>query len=237
MNMTQFRKMLSIHGTDFSRWDGTTPAEAKEFMESSEQAQALYKQTQALDAALDSFGADAVDPALLDRVMQRIDGEQNAEAGEETNVRPFTVRKKTPLVMRPVFWGGLASAAASVILFMGVINGPHSIPVQQHGTVVAANTAPKNQQGENVETVLAALDNLTEEEVAQQEIIGLWQTADAGAAVTDADIDSFLDEILPVDTGTQDQAPQQPPQNQPQPADDKQDLWQLFMESQGTRQL
>lgn len=227
MKITQFKKMLSVHGANLTRWEGGDPADAETFIDSSEQAQALYKEAQALDRALDSFRAEAPDPAILDQVMERL-GITPAEK-ETATVHKFESRARKPFITRPVFWGGVSAIAAAVLLFVSSLSGP-AVPPGAPGVAVIAqeNTVPVTvpvHPVPDVDIVLAELDQLAEEELARQEITGWWRMADASAAHPQrGEIDAFLDELF-----------SEPPQ-EPE-AQGEMDLWELFIAGHETVEL
>lgn len=223
MKITQFKNSLATHGADLGRWEAD-PAEVRAFMNSSAEAQALYKEAERLDRALNSFTVDAIDPALLDRVMHRIGGKP--EAAPAATVHRFEPRKKF-VMPPPVFWGGAAACAAAIALFVSSLGVP-DVPVpEQQATVVAE--AAKAPAAEGMDVLLA---ELAEEEIVAQEIIALLDSAEAavpeeqapGAPATEAEVDAFLDELFARE-GEEDPALQQ-----------EMDLWDLFLEGE-TREL
>ncbi len=214
MKITQFRKMLEVNGTDFTRWDADA-AQARAFMKASPEAQGLYDEAEALERALDSFAVDAADPALLDKAMVRIGGKPEAAA----TVHRLEPRKQKPVFARPLYWGGaMAACAAAIVLFVSVTGGGPVAPSDpQQPAAVVAEAAPAE-----VDTLLAELDTMAEEEIAAQEIIGLLELADARmpakqGPLSDEDIDAFLEELF---SGEMEPA---------EPADEM-DLWDLFLE-------
>ncbi len=171
MKITQFKKMLSIHGADLSRWDDIDPDSIKGFIASSEQAAALYKEAQALDSVIDSFTVPDADPVLLDRVMNRIGGQPEMAAATVHHIKP----KKSA---QPMMWGGAAFAmAAAVILFV-------------YSTAVPVPSVP------DVNIFLAELDSIAAEDFAAQEIIGLWELAEAKVFQDNEALEKFLDELF-----------------------------------------
>lgn len=225
MKITQFKKMLSVHGSDLSRWEGASESDVRALMATSEDAQALYKDAMQLDAALATFEPAAPDAAILNNVLRRIgaEGEQPA-----ASVHSFAEKKaqkaKTAFIPRPVYWGGAAAIAAALVLFVSSLSGP--LPeraVAPQNTVVAMQDAPAADP--EVEVVLAELETFTEEEIARHEINGLWQLAEAKTdARSEDNIDAFLDELFteqPQDSGLQEEM----------------DLWELFLKAQQEQQV
>lgn len=181
MTVTQFRHFLARHGADLSRWEGADLDAARALIESSEEARGLYREAQALDGALDSFDPGPVDPALLERVMARIDGPQGGAVPQGATVHQL------PLAKRHGFGGGglsvraaaLAACAAAVVLSFSLLS-------PRHGGV---------PQAADVDGLLSEFEQMAEEDVAAQEIIGLWEVAASGQA-GDEDIENFLDHLF-----------------------------------------
>lgn len=206
MNITQFKKMLAMHGADFGRWDADADA-GRAFMKTSKEAQALYKEAETLDRALNSFAAGAADPALLDKVMNRIDGSRPDVTATVHRLEPR--RKAQPFV--PVFWGGAAALAASVVLFVAFSGDP--VPVTPERGAVVASAAGAAEEPVEVDTLLAEIDKLAEEEIAAQEIIAMLDTAQASSAppaapLSDDEVEAFLNQLFPLDSDNPEPEPE-----------------------------
>jgi len=247
MNITQFKKMLALHGADINRWDGTDIAAVKELIRSSDQARALYDEAQALDNALDMFEAGAPDPALLENVMARLGGEQK-KSQPLPPVRPAAEEKPAPQAgwgrnMQP-YWFGAVACAVALLVFIGTL-GDHGQDASGGGTAMTAPSVqtammhtPEAQRAvaagartENIDLFLAELGGIVEEEIAEYEIIGLLAAAETAAPelqprsknahkpIAEQDIDAFLEQLFT--DMEEDPALQQ-----------EMDLWELFLQSE-----
>ncbi len=249
MTLIRFKQKLAMHGADLRRWDGHDEAELRAFIAANDKAAALYEETQALDAALGSFEVPAADPAILGRVMARIGAPERAEqeqAAQIHHLRPDVdiepaaslrgkPKTRQPLFTPPVLWGGAGAAAlaAAVMLFIGV-SGPMTATVT---VSPVAETAAVSAPAPSVAALAAEAESLlalvAEEEIIQYEMLALLDEQVQLSAESEAeeqqpanadDIDTFLDELF--DSREPDEALQQ-----------ELDLWELFLESENTREL
>jgi len=250
MKITQFKKLLSQYGADVGRWPDVNATDVQAFIEKSAQAQKLLEQERLLDNALDSYAVGPVAPALLDGVMARIGGQEYAAdvvstaAASVHKLAPQSPprKKQTSGLARPVFWGGAVAIAASVFLFISVFGTASVSNRQALQNIVAQNEAvqvPQNIVTVAADSTLASMvmdsdvtsavdvlvDEILVEEIAQQEMIALWELADASDSIqSDIEIDQFLDDLFDA------------PANRPavnlddDPAlQQEMDLWELFL--------
>ncbi len=240
MKITQFKNMLALYGADIGRWDGADIDAVKALIRENAEARALYKEAEALDDALDLFDAGAADPALLDNIMARIGGEEarpEAVTVPEEVIAAATTEKGLPFInMRALpYWGGAIACALVVFVAVGLAgrgqNESHldkgvTVAVAQNAAFGPAVTETKTATSD-IDSFLAELGTLVEEDVAEQEIIGLLAMAqnssqavknNGGAApAAGEDIDAFLDRLF---SGMEEEPAQE------------MDMWNLFLESE-----
>ncbi|MCB9990783.1 MAG: hypothetical protein H6867_05320 [Rhodospirillales bacterium] len=253
MKITQFKKMVALHGADVTRWDGADIDAVKALIRESEEARALYNEAQALDDALDRFKAGSVDLSVLDDVMVRIGGEpvpRSSFSEELKAARPGMIPDDVPApeviaaraAPRPMIWMTAAAFMAALVVSVVFFRGEGDISVQQ--AVVAEAPQMQEQEtvlaqtdmpAEEVDRLMLEMGDMVDDELAAHEMIGLLAMAetevpqqdvrqqDESVPQSEEDIDAFLDQLFD-DAGT-DPALQQ-----------EMDLWKLFLEGQ-TREL
>jgi uncharacterized membrane protein YhiD involved in acid resistance len=212
MNIKQFEKMLDAQGSDISKWNDNDREEAKELIASSNEAATLHKEAESMDKALNSFVVESPDDTIIENVMNNIQNKNNTAQIHKVKQE----KKKT------VIWYGsaLAAAAATIILFIA-LNGHN--PAERfynssnnRNIVIAENLT--------VESFISEFDVMIEEEIEQQEIIGMWQMADNknDPADIENEIEQLVNEII---TDTEDIK-----------SIEEMDLWELLLQSE-TKEL
>lgn len=225
MKITQFKQMLSVHGTNLERWDGYDPEEIKTFIKNSKEAAKLFKEAETLDSALNEFAVAEADPAILDNVLSKMGAEPEVTATVH-NIKP-NKPKKSFFGEQRLFWSGAAAAcAAAVLLFVYISGLTIEAPPQ------SSQAVPVQIASGDVDRFLTELASLAEEEVTEIEMLALLELAQAEAMVQEAsetdymneqEIDSFLDSLF---SDTADDPALQ----------EEMDLWELFLAGE-TEQL
>ncbi len=218
ITLTKFRRMLAIHGADLSRWDGFSEQDIRSFMEISAEARSLFSQAQALDRALDSFAPPPVPGMMADRAMPHLGEQASIDLGNTESAAWFT---------GPKGWIPATAFSACAAFFMwAILTAPQ--PLQDVRLAQSAD--------EDLAVFLAEVDKVIEEDIADEDLFALLQTAqndvsgekpaDAGAAeaATDPEVERLLDEII-----REDDTPASAAGAESQDVD----IWDYFMEDAG----
>lgn len=73
IEISRFKKMLALYGTDLNRWEGLEPAVIRAHIKRSKEAAALYRQQEELERALDMYKVEDPDEELLEGIMAQLD--------------------------------------------------------------------------------------------------------------------------------------------------------------------
>lgn len=258
MTKALFLEKLSIHGADFTRWDGYDAAEAQSFLDKNDGVKDAYEQAKALDQVLDGYKvpADLDVQALIKKASTQI--EQDKVVGF-ASAKDKAAKRKAGMAY---YWGGGVAIAASLMLLM-VMQPQTQTQIQTQTFTPRADVgdaqsvelamadvdaATENPAPAAKETVVAQLaeeearlfatwEQTLTEDFAEREIISLWEMADAStvampeAPITDR---STTDAAATPQNGQIDRFIE----NNYVPAEDEvlereMDLWELYLKSEG----
>lgn len=174
MDFKTFKKKLSIHGADFHKWDGVNPSDAENFMKTSGKAQALYKEAQDLDKAL-----DMVVPAAIDETAIIKKAQAQIEEGIVTSFSPLSHQNSEIKTAA----GALIACAAAIILVHSM-----GMELDQMKPPAAIDTA---QVDSFVDELYIMLD-----EQSQADMLFAYLDHSDNNGSNQEEIDEFLDDVL-----------------------------------------
>lgn len=244
MTKALFLEKLSIHGADFTRWDGYEAAEAQEFLDKNDSVKDAYEQAQSLDSVLANYTvpADLDVDALIKKTSAQIEKDKVVGFAD---AKDRAEKRKRGMVY---YWGGGMAVAASLMLMI-LTQSPQTQVVETAQQPQSVELAMASEETSSVDLVqeeqrlFATWEQALAEDLKEREIISLWDVADARSTAMpepDASRSSVTNAVMGGEAAADPDAAQIDRfiENNYEVIEDEvlereMDLWELYLKSEG----
>ena len=198
IDIKTFRHLLSVHGTDLSRWPDIDVKNVLAFIEDNTDAKAEFEQAGALDDALALYAVPAFD---ADRLMARIENEDSAEhmTSDDADIPAHIAAgaNRAAGASHRSFWrAGIAFTACAVLMVVGVTS-LYKPTSSNNVTVVTAKTAAAEDIDSQIDDLLVIAANGYQEQAQIQELMNiLGRDENTSAAEQDSDVREDMDDAV-----------------------------------------